>query len=47
MVESDIESLGLVAYDETSAPSLRVFHWQDVNGEAFNEPKKKKKNKLV
>ena len=47
MVESDIESLGLVAYDETSDSSLRVFHWQNVNGEAFNEPKKKTKPKLI
>lgn len=47
MIERDIESLNLVAYDESSDPSLRVFPWQDVNGEAFTEPKKKTKPKLV
>ena len=31
------EVIELVAnYDETSDPSLRVFPWKDVNGEAFN-----------
>jgi len=32
MVPRDIESLNLVAYDETCDPSLRVFPWQKVEG---------------
>jgi hypothetical protein len=32
MVPRDIEALGLVAYDENSDPSLRVFPWQKPNG---------------
>lgn len=47
MVESDIESLNLVAYDQTSDPSLRIFPWQDVDGNVFQEEKKKSKPKLV
>jgi hypothetical protein len=43
MVKRDIESLNLVAYDETSDPSLRVFPWQDVNGDAHSDPKTRTK----
>lgn len=47
MVEHDIEGLNLVAYDETSDISLRVFPWQNVNGQAHTIPKQKTKPKLV
>ena len=47
MQKRDIESLNLVAYDQESDPSLRVFPWQDVNGNAYQEPKKKTKPKLL
>jgi hypothetical protein len=46
MVKRDIESLNLVAYDETSDPSLRVFPWQDVNGDAHPDPKQRTKPNL-
>lgn len=46
MVPRDIEGLDLVAYDETCDPSLRVFPWQDVNGNENNDPKQKTKPKL-
>jgi hypothetical protein len=46
MVKRDIESLNLVAYDETSDPSLRVFPWQDINGYAHDDPKKRTKPNL-
>jgi hypothetical protein len=32
MVDRDIEQLGLRAYRETGDPSLRVFPWQDLDG---------------
>lgn len=37
MVPRDIEGLNLVPFDPTSDPSLRVFPWQDVNGDAFKD----------
>ncbi len=46
MVKRDIESLNLVAYDETSDPSLRVFPWQDVDGKQHSNPKTRTKPKL-
>ena len=46
MVKRDIESLNLVAYDETSDPSLRVFPWQDVDGKQHKNPKTRTKPKL-
>lgn len=46
MVRRDIESLNLVAYDESSDPSLRVFPWQTVEGEAHADPKKRTKPSL-
>lgn len=35
MVERDIEQLGLVAYRPDCDPSLRVFPWQDLDGQAL------------
>lgn len=35
MVERDIEQLNLVAYRQDSHPSLRVFPWQGLDGEAL------------
>ncbi len=46
MLPRDIESLNLVAYDETSDPSLRVFPWQTPDGEAHDDPKKRTKPNL-
>lgn len=46
MVKRDIEGLNLVAYDETSDPSLRVFPWQNVSGEAHEDPKTRTKPRL-
>lgn len=46
MVKRDIESLNLVAYDETSDPSLRVFPWQDVDGQQHQDPKTRTKPNL-
>jgi hypothetical protein len=46
MVKRDIESLNLVAFDETSDPSLRVFPWQDVDGKQHKNPKTRTKPKL-
>lgn len=46
MVPRDIEGLGLVAFDESIDPSLRVFPWQDINGSAHEDPKKRTKPKL-
>jgi hypothetical protein len=43
MIKRDIESLNLVAYDETSDPSLRVFPWQDVDGNAHSDSKTRTK----
>lgn len=37
MVERDIEQLGLVAFRSDTHPSLRVFPWQGVEGEALPE----------
>lgn len=47
MVKRDIESLGLVAWDETSDASLRVFPWQKENGQAHDNPKTRTKPKLM
>lgn len=47
MMPRDIEGLNLVAFDESIDPSLRVFPWQDVSGEAHGDPKKRTKPKLV
>lgn len=46
MVPRDIEGLGLVAFDESIDSSLRVFPWQDVNGNAHEDPKKRTKPRL-
>jgi hypothetical protein len=46
MVERDIEGLGLVAFDQSGDPSLRVFPWQDETGAAHADPKKRTKPKL-
>lgn len=46
MVKRDIEGLGLVAYDETSDPSLRVFPWQTEHGEAHSDVRVKTKPRL-
>ncbi|MBY0358560.1 MAG: hypothetical protein K2W82_11210 [Candidatus Obscuribacterales bacterium] len=42
MVPRDIEELNLVAFDESSDPSLRVFPWQNTNGEALPKGEKTK-----
>lgn len=47
MVPRDIEGLHLIAFDESIDPSLRVFPWQDINGEAHQDPKKRTKPRLV
>ena len=47
MVRRDIESLELVAWDETSDASLRVFPWQKESGEAHDDPKTRTKPKLI
>ena len=39
MVPRDIEGLGLVAWDETSDPSLRVFPWQKPDGTPYEDPR--------
>jgi hypothetical protein len=39
MVPRDIEGLNLQAFDPGSDPSLRVFPWQDLNGEALTDRK--------
>lgn len=44
MVPRDIEQLNLVAFDETSDPSLRVFPHQDLNGNALPKGVKTKPN---
>ena len=46
MVPRDIEGLGLVAFDETSDPSLRVFPWQNEHGQAHEDPKERTKPRL-
>lgn len=46
MVPRDIEGLNLVASDETIDPSLRVFPWQDKDGNAHVDPKKRTKPQL-
>jgi hypothetical protein len=42
MVDRDIEQLGLVAFRADSHPSLRVFPWQDEQGQALPHGKKTK-----
>lgn len=42
MVRRDIESLNLVAFDESSDPSLRVFPWQDESGAPHPDGRKTK-----
>lgn len=42
MVKRDIEGLNLVAYDQTSDPSLRVFPWQDIHGNVHDDKTKTK-----
>jgi hypothetical protein len=46
MVPRDIEGLGLVAFNEDCDPSLRVFPWQQTNGEAHADPKTRTKPML-
>ena len=46
MVPRDIEGLGLVAFNEDCDPSLRVFPWQQTNGEAHADPKTRTKPAL-
>jgi len=38
MVPRDIEALNLVAFDPDCDPSLRVFPWQDVDGQPLGQP---------
>lgn len=45
MVKRDIEGLNLEAYDKTTDPSLRVFPWQDTQGNP-NPDRNKTKPKL-
>lgn len=47
MVPRDIESLNLRAFDETMDPSLRVFPWQDIHGNALPKGAPKTKPNLV
>ena len=37
MVPRDIEGLGLVPFDPGCDPSLRVFPWQDTDGQPFSD----------
>jgi hypothetical protein len=46
MVPRDIEALKLEAYDKTSDPSLRVFPWQKVDGQAHADRETKTKPNL-
>lgn len=46
MVPRDIEGLGLVPYDETMDASLRVFPWQNLEGDAHANPADRTKPKL-
>ena len=47
MVPRDIEALNLVAYDQSSDPSLRVFPWQDLDGRPLADPSKKTQPNLT
>jgi hypothetical protein len=47
MVKRDIEGLDLVAFDETSDVSLRVFPWQTETGEAHADVRNKTKPLLL
>lgn len=46
MLPRDIEGLHLVAFDESSDPSLRVFPWQREDGEAHGDPDENTKPRL-
>ncbi len=46
MVPRDIEGLGLSAFNEDCDPSLRVFPWQQTNGQAHADPKTRTKPML-
>ncbi len=46
MVPRDIEGLGLVAWDETCEPSLRVFPWQNTDGTKFDDRSQKTQPQL-
>ena len=46
MVPRDIESLNLRPFDETMDPSLRVFPWQDIHGNALPKGAPKTKPNL-
>ena len=46
MVSRDIESLNLRPFDETMDPSLRVFPWQDIHGNALPKGAPKTKPNL-
>jgi hypothetical protein len=39
MVPRDIEGLNLVAYDPDSDPTLRVFPWQQPDGQPYKDPR--------
>lgn len=47
MVPRDIESLDLKPFDENMEPSLRVFPWQDINGDPLPKGAPKTKPNLV
>ena len=46
MQKRDIEGLNLVSFDENIDPSLRVFPWQDKEGNALKDKKDKTKPNL-
>lgn len=46
MQKRDIESLNLVSFDENIDPSLRVFPWQDIEGNALQDKTYKTKPNL-
>jgi hypothetical protein len=46
MVPRDIEGLNLVAWDQSSDPSLRVFPWQNTDGTKFEDRAQRTQPKL-